>query len=522
MVARLLRLKLTLLANSFRGRPAALIGRVLVLLYGMVLVTATAAGFVSLRFETPDIARAVVVVVGSVVVLGFLVLPLSFGADDALDPRRFILFGIPAGRLALGVGAAAFVSVPTLIVAVLAVAQVVTWSRGAVPLLVAMLATTVLVPTCVLAARVASAVASAVLSSRQGRDVTRVTLVAVLAVGAPVAAVLATADWESRVLPVLRRLTSVLGWTPLGAAWSAPADAANGEINEGLTKLAIAAGFLLVLALVWRALVSVLLMRRDRPQTASAYSGLGWFEAMPATPFGAIAARSLSYWGRDARYVLGVAIFPIIPVAIVAPLLVVGVPVDIIAWLPVPALCLFLGWTVHNDLAHDSSAFWTHVSANTRGRDDRWGRIIPPLFIGAPVIGIGSVATVVITGYEDTLPALIGLSLCLLLAGLGVSSVTSAAFPYPAVHPGDSAFAQPQATGSTGSRVQALSLLITVLFSAPVATFIFFAATDPDWYWAALGAGIVIGVGVLLIGVRWGGWIVRRRAPELLAFTLQN
>jgi hypothetical protein len=35
-------------------------------------------------------------------------------------------------------------------------------------------------------------------------------------------------------------------------------------------------------------------------------------------------------------------------------------------------------------------------------------------------------------------------------------------------------------------------------------------------------AGLAIGVGGLVGGIRWGGAIMDRRAPELLAFTLQN
>lgn len=523
MVAQFLRLKLTLLANSFRRKPLQAVGLALVLLYGIALGIAAVIGLISLRFTTPDIARAVVVSLGSVVVLGFLVLPLIFGADDAIDPRRFALFGIRATPLSTGVAAAAFVSVPSLAVAVLAVAQIVTWSRGPLPVLVAVVAAALLVPTCVLASRVSTAVASLFLSSRRARDVSGVALVFLIALLAPAAALLTAVDWESRVLPVLRRIAAVAGWTPFGAVWSAPADAANDSIGPALAKLGIAAGFVIVLALLWRMLVSVALARREREAKARRYSGLGWFQTMPGTPFGVIAARSLSYWGRDARYRVAVWAIPVVPIIAVAALLLVGVSPEFIGWLPVPLMCLFLGWTVHNDVAYDSSAFWAHVSSDTRGTDDRWGRLVPPLLIGIPLVLIGSALTVLITGAWDTLPALIGLSACALLVTLGVSSVASAAFPYPAVHPGDSPFAQPQAAGSSGSVVQSLSLLISVALALPVVGVVIAGALlDPVWFLVALPVGLVVGIGVLVGGVSWGGSIVDRRAPELLAFTLQN
>jgi ABC-2 type transport system permease protein len=65
--------------------------------------------------------------------------------------------------------------------------------------------------------------------------------------------------------------------------------------------------------------------------------------------------------------------------------------------------------------------------------------------------------------------------------------------------------------------------LISVLLALPVVAAVAAGAfLDPVWYLAALAAGLVIGVAALVGGVSWGGSIVDRKAPELLAFTLQN
>ena len=45
---------------------------------------------------------------------------------------------------------------------------------------------------------------------------------------------------------------------------------------------------------------------------------------------------------------------------------------------------------------------------------------------------------------------------------------------------------------------------------------------NPAWHFGALGAGLIIGGAALAGGVFWGGRILTKRAPELLAFTLQN
>lgn len=522
MVTQFLRLKLDILGNRFRRNASQAAAMILSLAAGLVLAGVVTVVLAGLRSSPPDVARVVVVVFGSAVVLGFVLLPLAFGADDPLDPRRFQLFGIPTQRLVVWLAVAALVSVPSLVVTGFAVAQIVTWSRDVGTTLLAIVAAALIVPTCVLASRVSAAIAARYLSARRVREATGIVFIWLLAVLAPLVAFMATTDWESRGLPIMRRIAAVATWTPFGAVWSIPADAAAGR-SDAWAKALIAIVFLAALWFAWRALVTLMLAAPERPATQRTYSGLGWFERMPATPVGAIAARSLSYWGRDARYRVALVVVPIVAALIVVALLVAGVPGQLVAWIPVPVMCLFLGWGIHNDLALDSTAFWEHVSSHAPGPADRFGRTVPVLFLGVPLAIVGSVVTAQVVGDWRTLAAHLGLSVGLLFVGLGVSSVVSAAFPYAAVHPGDSPFAAPQAADTTGSMVQALSFFGTALSAAPTVYFSWLGATvSPGWYWAALAYGLVAGALVLLIGVRGGGAIVDRRGPELLAFTLQN
>jgi len=523
VVAQLLRLKLALLSNTFRRPPAQLVGLLAALAYGLIIAGALTVGLISARSLSPDIARSVIICFGSLVVLASLLLPLAFGADDPLDPRRFALFGIETKRLALGLAVAALVSIPSIVVIAFALAQVVTWARDAASLILGLLAAVLIVGMCVLAARFSSAVASLLLSRGRRRDAAAIVLVGVLAVLAPLLAVLATLDWGSRGQPIVHRIAAVLTWTPFGAAWSMPADYVTGRGGLVPLKAMIAIVFVVALWLAWRWMINRMMATTDRAQGPRRYTGLGWFGRLPGTPTGAVAARSLSYWSRDARYRLALAVIPIVPIVMLAALFIAGVPPELLIWLPVPVMCLFLSWTVHNDVAHDSTAFWAHVSASLPGRADRWGRLAPVFGIGVPLVLLGSVTTSLISGNWDALPGLIGVSASLLLFGLGVSSVISAAFPYAAVHPGDSPFAQPQAADSSGSVVQSMSLFITLLAALPPAYFAFLGETvDPVWHFAALGAGLVLGLGSLILGVRWGASILDRKAPELLAFTLQN
>lgn len=523
MVAHVLGLKLRLLANTFRRSTWQLVGMVIGLLYGLGVSLAALAALVALRLAPAEIAFVLVTVLGSAVTLGFLLLPLAFGVDDTLDPRRFALFGIRTTKLTAALAIAALVSIPAAVLAVVAVTQVVTWTRGPLPVLFAIAGAVLIVPTCILAARVTSGIASYALSSRRARDVTGIGLVVLLALAAPAIVAAASTDWDRYLLPVVRTIANVAQWTPLGAMWAMPGQAAIGHPDRALLQLGIAVAFLLLLWLAWVGIVRMMLTRPQRESVPKVYVGLGLIGKFPARPGWAIAARSFSYWMRDARYGVGLAVVPVVPILMCVALAIAGVPGEVIAWLPIPIVCLFLGWTVHNDVAYDNTAFWLHVASDVDGRADRLGRLAPPLAIGVPVALLGSIATVWIAGNWPALPGLLAVSLGLLLVGLGISSVISARFPYPAVRPGDSPFAQPQSAGTAGAVVQSFSFVAIAVSIAPVAWLAWLGEdVNPGFHWLALASALVLGFAALAIGVSAGGRIIERDGPELLAVAMRN
>lgn len=521
MVAQLLGLKLRLLGNMFRRSPWQVFGLIVGILYGFGAAAAAIALLVMLRTADVDFARSIVVVAGSVVVLGFFVVPLVFGADDTIDPRKFSLFGIPNSRLALGLAATAFLGVPALVMAFISAAQVVTWSRNSVATQVAVVSAIVLVITCMLGSRVMTTLATLLLATRRAREATGLISLLVLSALSPLIALMVTVDWKRQGLPVLHAIADVVAFTPLGAVWAAPAYAAGGNFAAMWWTLGIAVGFVLLLWLVWRILVAAILVLPARESHARTYSGLGWFRVLPAKSAGAVAARSLSYWGRDARYRSALVIVPIVPAVIIGVLTVAGMPLNLLLLLPVPVMCFFLAWsTVHNDVAFDNTAIWIHVASNISGRADRLGRIVPPLLLGVLVIGVGTPLSAWGYGSTDVIPSLLGVSLCTLLVGLGLSSIISAGFPYPAVHPGDSPFAQPQSSAGAASWVQGLSLLGVLAVTAPTVFLAVRGITEGGgWHLWALALGSGTGIVALGLGILLGGRVFEARGPELLAFT---
>lgn len=523
MVAQFLRLKLTLFANSFRRSPWQVIGLVLSIAYGASTAVFVVGGLFALRLLDVELAGSAVVVLGTVIFLGFALLPLTLGIDDTLDPRRFALYGISTTRLAANLVIAALVSVPAVVIVAIALGQIATWTRGPLPTLLAIASAVVIVATALLSARITTSIASFLLATRRARDVSGIAGIVLLVALSPVVILLAGVDWGRSGLAVLAAVADVAAWTPLGAAWGAPAAAALGDLEGAGAKLAIAVGWAGILWFAWRGLVSRMLTTPQRQPHAKAYVGLGWFDVFPRTPTGAIAARSLTYWFRDSRYSTSLVVIPLIPVFMVIALVIGGLPLQQLALLPVPVMCLFLGWAVHNDVAFDNTAVWLHLSTSTVGRADRWGRVVPVLVVGIPLVILGSIASAWIFGDWAVVASLVGVSTCILFSGLGLSSVMSALFPYPAVRPGDSPFAQPQGTGSPAGPIQAVSFFTIIVLALPALVVAAMGLiSSPLWHLVSLAYGVVVGLTVLLVGVSWGSRIYDRRTSELLAFAMRN
>jgi ABC-2 type transport system permease protein len=514
MAAQLLRLRLELLGASLRtsGRYA------LATLLGLAATIALAVYIGGLRIDDSDHAATAITLTGSLLLAAYLVVPPLVGTDDAMDPRRFGLFGIAPGRLAAALGLAALISIPALALVVVGIAQVVTWStKGSLP--VSLAALVLFVVTGVLVSRIGTLV-SAFFTTTRRRSLVVVSALIVVAVVAPgfIALMQAGGDFNA-----LEPAAAALGWTPFAAAISAPAAAAAGLGGEATLKLLLALAYAAVLWVAWRALVGAVLQHAEPRVRRVRRHGLGWFEVFPPTATGVIAARTLTYWGRDNRYLVSLVVVPILPLLLVVPLVLAGVPAHYLALIPVPIAALFLGWSVHNDVAQDNTAIWLHVVSDTKGAADRLGRLLPVLLVGVPVIVFGSFISARVYDDGSVFLSMTGVSLGVLLTALGLSSVISARFPYPAVQPGDSPFSSPQAAGSRSAVIQSLSLLLTIVLMAPALIFAVMGLLSGGvWPFAAFVVGLSIGLVVLVAGVAGGGRVFERRSTELLALSMRN
>ena len=517
MAAHVLRLRIALLLGTLRGDAGHVVRVVGAFLLLIAATCAACWGLLTLRDASTEEALAVTVLGGSAVTLGFALAPLFGAVEDPLDPRRFALFGLPRGRLAFVLVVAGLISVPILVLVAVVVCAAIVWADHGVPVAVAIASGVLGVLTCALLARVCMALASLFLRERRSRELSGVFVLVVLVVVVPVGVFLASLEWQGSVPAQLLEAVDALALTPFGAAWALPGLVASG--GDAWLPAVIAVATVVVLGLLWAWAVKRLLTTTERPGTGRERGGLGWFGVAPGTPGGAIAARSLVYWFGDRRYVVNGLVIPFAAVITVVPLLIAGVPPELVALVPVPFAALFLGWLPHDYLAYDSTAVLMHIASGVRGVSDRVGRLVPVLLVGVPLLAVAIPVATSLHGRWAMLPALAGVCAALFLSGLGLSSIASVVAPYAVSRPGESPFQQPQRTSASGAISQGLVMLGALVISAPVLWLGWLALRgNTDAATTALWGGLAIGLGVLVVGIGIGSIVFERRGGRLMEF----
>ncbi len=514
MVAHLLRLKLQLLGNGLRRSTWQVVGLLLGLLNTVVLLGLTSVGLLATRRVSLELWEITVVLGGAVLVLAWWLLPLlAFGVDSTLDPYRFATFAVPRHTLLLGLGLAALVGMPGIATVVVVLLSVALWVPDLAAAAAAGLMAPIVVATCVAGSRATTTALAPIMDSRRFREVAGViALLPVLLLGPVVIQVGRAAAVGRDAIP---GIVEVVSWTPVGAAWAVTVDVARGDWLRAGAHLVVALATLGAVVAVWRHFLGRALV--TPPTGAGGLRrplGLGLLgRAGSAT--GAVAARCLSYWLRDPRYVGSLTLIPVLPVV----LGIVSGGNEVVVLLTIAPLCAFLvAWTISADVAYDSTAFWMHAATGLSGVADRSGRVLAAVVVGGPILTVLVLGSVAWTGRWDALPAAAGLTLGIFCTTLGLSSAISARFLYAVPKPGDGPFNAPQGSATANLVVQGIGWLVLVILVMPEAVLAFAAVhvQSAPAGWAALVAGVGIGTAVLVGGVRLGARWYDERTPELM------
>lgn len=517
MVAHLLRLKLTLLRNSVRRSPWQLVGLGIGALYALGLVALGVTGLLFLRLADVGLAQTVVVLGGTAALLGWAVIPVAASAADlTLDPARFTTSAVPMPQLLTGLALGGLIGIPGVATSLVALATVGTWSRSVPAAAGALVGAALGVLSCVVLSKVVTTATAGLASSRRFKDISAVAFLIPLVLMGPIVAGIARGIAGSR--DFLTGLARTLSWTPVGAAWSLGGDLAEGSFGAAALKFLIALATLAGLGLCWKLLLQRALVTPPYAGTAKKKSGgLGLFGVFPATPTGAIAARSLSYWLRDPRYAGALIVVPLLPVLLLFQsgqtgndglLLFVG-----------PLTAFLLAWSISSDVSYDNTAFALHLSTGVRGLHDRLGRALACLVFALPVVLAFSVLPFLISGDWLLLPGVLGLSLGMLFSGMGLSSVVSARYTVSVPLPGDSPFKKPPGNVAQTMAVQFGGMGVLLLLVAPEVALmaVQLVTGSPVAGWINLLLGPVLGLVLFAAGVRLGGKWLDARGPELLA-----
>lgn len=540
------RLKLRILRNGFRGRRS----RVLLFLAGILIsFNLAAAGFVLFAASAlgdRELRLVAASLGGAVLVTGAVLLPLAwFGVDNTLDPAEFALLPIGRWRLVLGLFSAALLSVPAVALLVattgLLVPVGVHGGAGAVATQAVGLLLATLV--CVAAGRAVTSAFAAMLRLRRVKELALVALACLAALLAPLQLVLLSAalraDWHE-----LTTVAAVLGWTPLAAPYTAGIEMAAGRPVAAVAKLAIAAGTLVALLWWWSrsvesAMVSALTStprRGQRPVSGGPVAQLfpRRVVRLPATAAGALVARELRYWWRDARrrasLITAGVIGLLIPVVVTTGVIAMVADPERAALAPestsltaVYVAVLFVSGVTASGLAnqfgYDGTSYASHVVAAVPGRLELQARGAAHALLAVPLLLlVGAVVAAVRTDLAAA-PAVWGVAFAGYGCALAAYQWLSVAAPY-ALRDGATPAAVSGATTGSGAAAGKSMLAMGAIAVAGVAAapvLVVALLLGEAWPWLALPIGSGYGVAVAMTGHRAVGRLLDRRSPEILA-----
>ncbi len=522
MVAELVRLKLALLRNSLKRSVWQMIGLILGGLYGLGILGLILFGLVTLGFADPELAHTILVLAGSLVILGWMIVPLvASGVDMTLDPARFVTFSVPMNTLIAGLTAAGLVGIPGVVTLIASLGTAAVWWRNPASLIAALICAVVAVLTCVVFSRLVTTATTSLSASRRFKDVSGIVAFIPLILLGPI--ITASMTGIRNVQDLLPALAETMSWTPLGAVWSVPGDVALGHSGQAVLKFLIAVATLALALWLWKVLLAKALVTPVHQSVNRRTAGkLGFFGLFPGTPAGAVAARSLTYWFRDPRYGASLIVIPLLPVILwfsasqsgsLGLLNILG-----------PVTAFLLAWSISADISYDNTAFSQHVSTGVNGVADRIGRAVACGLVALPICLLFVLGTAWINSGWAQLPALAGLTLGTLLSGLGLSSVISARFTYNVPLPGDSPFKTPPGSGMQMFVVQMGGWLVLGVLIMPelILAIVAFTTGKALFAWLTLAVGMILGSVFLIVGIRMGGRWFDNRTPELLSAVSMN
>ncbi len=520
MVAPLIAVRLRSQLSALRSSPWAMVGYILLVLMLLPLFVGLTVGLSYLRF-LPDVRSPLMLTAGAVLVLVWTFgSVLFFAMDDSVSPQRLVLFPLRSRDLLVPLLVSDLLTLPGVFTLLVCCGFMIGWATDPLLTITGIASTALGVVTGMLAGRILVTSLSRWLAARRSRDL----LYVVLLLG------LIAISWGGPLLSrgmfnldlnreAIELVGDAAGWSPMGWAWSLPADLAAGR--SGVAALRLALALVLLAAMIWlwsrqldRALTSPLPSAGGGAPTVSS----PWLDRLfPPNPAGAIAARNLRYLRRDPRRFASVLVIMATPFFVVFMNMVRDEKlIPEFLWL-VAALATWMGGiSALQDTPMDGSALWLHAVSGIRGFEDRLGRLMANSLIYGGTFAMTMVLASTLLGAWGVFPFAFGLSLGTLIANQGMSLLISSFLNGTAPPPGTNPFASTSKGQGAAFLASVLQMIGSAILLLPAAGMAFASYRFPLLGWLFLPVGPVLGLLAALGLISLGGRQLDRTWPEVL------
>ncbi|HEY7262535.1 MAG TPA: hypothetical protein VH589_13760 [Trebonia sp.] len=526
-MARLfVQLKLRLLTNALRASTGAQIAFTL-----SVVCAALVAGgvFYLLSILGGGIAAAdLTTVIFCVFAVAWLILPLVvFGLDSTLDPATLALYPVRTPAMAVGLLAASATGPWPLATLIGLLGVTVGLARGALGVFIALLAVLLQVVFCIALARFVTTGLAGMLRSRRGKDMAVLLIIPIFAV------------YEGLIQTVPKLVSEGaltassfggvdlwLRWTPPGLAVHAIYDASTGHAGTALLRLALLAGIIIVLGLLWIRSLGHALVTTDT-STQSAVRG----SALPFARFGLRGTVAARFWIYQRREPIALMYWGItVVIALVVGIRAALTTPDFLGGLLASATfgCAFVGAFHANAIGMSGSGFGLEASALT----DR--RALRSYFAGQN-LALGAIAVPLLTALSFVLAAVAKhpmdgfVGMAVVLAGIGgalaLANMFTVSVPYPVEKRAGTPFPR-AATGHVGEGFT--STILSLLGVGLLATPVIIAAVATQSAPAAIRLPLlVLGAAAYGLALAWAGVlgaaiVAEQKLPELSQVAIQS
>jgi ABC-2 type transport system permease protein len=525
MARLLVQLKLRLLFNALRASTGAKVGFIL-----STICAAVAAGGVFYLLSilgggiaAADLTTAIFCAFG----FAWLILPLvTFGLDSTLDPATLALYPLRTRALAVGLLAASATGAWPAATLIGLLGVTIGLAHGALGVLIGLLAVLLQVLFCITLARFVTTGLAGMLRSRRGKDFAALLIIPIFAAYEGfIQIVPKLADEGALTAGSFGGVDQWLRWTPPGLAVHAIRDASTGHPGTALLRLALLAGTIVVLGLLWIKSLSRALVTTDT-STQSAVRG----SALPFARYGVRGTVAARFWLYQRREPFALIYWGIITVIMVVVAIRAVLTPDWFGGLLASGVAggAFVGAFHNNAIGMSGPGFGLEATAlNGRralrayfsGQNIAIGAIAVPLFT-AVCFGLAAVAKHPIDGFLAMAVGLAGIG-----AGLALANLFTAASAYPVEKRGGTP--TPRAASGHGGEAFG-SWILTVLgvgvAVTPVILAVVFTRTDPAAIWMpvlVLG-GAAYGLVLTWAGVRGAANLAEQKLPELAQIAIKS